>query len=224
MSEHRGTRQPFRFLSSLSLTLLTNLRARDLAELAHHLRSVSGSVIYHHTHSFVAQHQYLSPEPPNDFAYWISEILQEERLGEQVAAIDPMQFPTIRALRESILAAIEAYLESSRQLRVAPEGQEFHFCESVSFVVPTGHVARDLPEFLSCMEQIGFGSLAFHFFDARLHLERGHDDFSEWLASTLGERELARAIARLDPYTRTMDGLRHEVIRLVRARLDGGAP
>ena len=38
------------------------------------------------------QHQYLSPEPPNDFAYWVSNVLQEDRLGEQLAAIDLIQF------------------------------------------------------------------------------------------------------------------------------------
>jgi hypothetical protein len=215
-----GNRQPkpFHFMSSLDLTLLTNRRARDLAELLEHLRAVPGSVIYYHTHHFLVQHQYLSPEPPNDFAYWVTNVLQEDRLGEQLSAIDLVQFRTIRALRERIVEVIEAYLSECPQLRVAPEGEEFHFREAVSFIVPTTHVARDLSEFAECMERIGFGSLSFHFFDARLRLERGEDDFSEWCRS-LGEHELAQAIARLDPYTYTMDGLRKEVVRLVRRRL-----
>jgi hypothetical protein len=210
--------KPFRFMSSLDLTLLTNRRARDLAELLEHLRVVPGSVIYYHTHHFLVQHQYLSPEPPNDFAYWVTNVLQEDRLGEQLAAIDLIQFRTIRALRERIIEVIETYLNGCRQLRVAPQGEEFHFREAVSFVVPTIHVARNLREFGDCMEQIGFGSLSFHFFGARLRLERGEDDFSEW-CGTLGEHELAKAIARLDPYTYTLDGLRKEVVRLVRRRL-----
>ncbi len=209
--------RPFRFFSSLDLTLLTNRRARDLAELLAHLREVPGSVIYYHTHHFLVQHQYLSPEPPNDFAYWVTNVLQEDRLGEQLAAIDLMQFRTIRALRQRLIEVIEGYLEERRQLRTAPEGEEFHFREAVSFVVPTPHVARDLAEFAGCLEQIGFGALSFHFFDARLRLERGGDDFSEWVR-TLGEEELAREISRLDPYTHTLDGLRSEVARLVRRR------
>jgi hypothetical protein len=210
--------QPFRFMSSLDLTLLTNRRARDLAELLEHLRVVPGSVIYYHTHHFLVQHQYLSPEPPNDFAYWVTNILQEDRLGEQLAAIDLIQFRTIRALRERIIQVIETHLNERLQLRVAPESEEFHFRESVSFIVPTTHVARNLIEFADCVERIGFGSLSFHFFSARLRLERGENDFSEWCRS-LGEHELAKAIARLDPYTYTMDGLRKEVVRLVRGRL-----
>jgi hypothetical protein len=211
--------EPFRFLTSLNLTLLTNRRARDLAELLEHVRVVPGSVVYHHTHHFLAQHQYLSPEPPNDFAYWVTNILQEDRLGEQLAAIDLIRFRTIRALRERIIAVIEQYLAERKELRVAPAGEEFHFREAVSFIVPTQLVARDLSQFAECVARLGFGSLSFHIFDARLHLEKGENDFSEWLATTLGEVELARQIARLDPYTYTLDGLRKEVVRLVQRRL-----
>jgi len=212
-------KRPFHFSSSLDLTLLTNRRARDLAELLEHLRAVPGSVIYYHTHHFLVQHQYLSPEPPNDFAYWVTGVLQEDRLGEQLAAIDLIQFRTIRALRERIIEVIEGHLNERQELRTAPEGEEFHFREAVSFVVPTRHSAHDLTEFADCMEKIGFGSLSFHFFGARLRMEKGEDDFSQWLVTELGEAELAAAIARLDPYTYTLDGLRRAVVRLVRHRL-----
>lgn len=210
---------PFHFSSSVSLTLVTNRRAADLAELVQHLREVSGSVIYHHTHHFLVQHQYLSPEPPNDFAHWVTNVLQEDRLGEQLAAIDMIQFRSLNRLRDRIVAMIEAFLEQRRELRTAPPGEEFYFRESVSFIVPTGMVATDLQEFAECMERVAFGSLAFHFFDARLRLERGENDFSEWLRAR-GEEGLAAAIARLDPYTHTLDGLRKEVVRLVRRRID----
>jgi hypothetical protein len=202
----------------LDLTLLTNRRARDLAELLEHLRVVPGSVIYYHTHHFLVQHQYLSPEPPNDFAYWVTNLLQEDRLGEQLAAIDLIQFRTIRALRERIIEVIERFLDERKELRTAPDGEEFHFRESVSFIFPTSHVARNLSEFADCMEQMSFGSLSFHFFHARLRLEKGENDFSEWLAA-LGEQQLSREIARIDPYTHTLDGLRKEVMWLVRRRL-----
>ncbi len=211
--------QPFYFWSTLSLTLLTNRRARNLADLLLHLRQVPGSVIYYHTHHFLVQHQYLSPEPPNDFAHWTANVLNEDRLSEQLAAIDIIQFPTIRALRERIIEIIEQYLSEGPELRTAPPGHEFHFRETASVIVPTQQVARDLHEFATCLENIGFGSLSFHVFDARLHLEKGENDFSEWLASALGEHELARAIARLDPYTYTLDALRQAILGLVRRRL-----
>jgi hypothetical protein len=211
--------RPFRFSSSLNLTLLTGRSARDLPELLAHLHEVPGSVIYFHTHHFLAQHQYLSPEPPNDFAYWVTNVLQEDLLGDQLAAIDLIQFHTIRELRERIIAVIETHLESRAQVRVAPQGEEFHLREAVTFITPTHHVAHDLEEFAACVEQIGFGSLSFHIFDARLRLENGANDFSRWLGLELGEEDLARAIDRLVPYTYTLDGLRKEIVRLARRRL-----
>lgn len=211
----------FQFFSSVNLSLVTNRRARDLAELVAHLREVPGAVIYYHTHHFLVQHQYLSPEPPNDFAYWVTTVLQEDRLGEQLAAIDMIQFRSLRVLRERIVEMIDAYIEQRGELRPAPPGEELHLREAATFVVPTGLSASTLSEFADCMERVGFGALAFHFFDARLRLERGENDFSEWLR-TRNEPALANAIARLDPYTHTMDGLRREVVRLTRRRLAEG--
>ena len=68
-------KEPFKFYTSFHLSELTGLRAATLSQLAGLLKEVSGSCIYHHTHRFLQQHQYLWPEPPNDFAYWVSEVL-----------------------------------------------------------------------------------------------------------------------------------------------------
>ena len=135
---------PFHFKTSLHLTLLTGRRARDLAELLEHLRTRARfrGLLPHPR--FLVQHQYLSPEPPNDFAYWVSNVLQEDRLGEQLAALDIVAFSSIRALREAIMSTDRAAFVQGQNLRVAPEGEEFHFREAVTFVLPTPHRARDL--------------------------------------------------------------------------------
>jgi hypothetical protein len=195
--------------------LTTNRHARDVAELLRCVQDASGAAIYFHTHHFLMQHQHLSPEPTNDFAYWVTTALQEDRLGEQLAAIDIIQFRSLGALRQRIAGVLQRFLDASATLRAAPPGEEFHVRESMSFVVPTGYVAHDLRAFASCIEQISFGSLNFHMFDARLRLERGANDFSEWLKHAHGEAQLAEAIARLDPYTHTMEGLRRQIVRLV---------
>ena len=106
--------KPFRFYSSLHLRELTGLKARNIAQLLGHLKEVPGSVIYHHTHHFLQQHQYLTPEPPNDFAYWVTEVLQEKKLGERLASINTCDFGTIRALREKIISTIEPYLDKTK--------------------------------------------------------------------------------------------------------------
>src|SRR5579859_6454111 len=129
--EPEGSTQPFEFQSRLNLTLLTGIRAHDLAELVGHLRTAPGSVIYHHTHHFLVQHQFLSPEPPNDFAYWVAIILIEERLDEELAAVDILQFRSIRELRDRLVKIIEAHLERAADVRAAPPGMEFQFMRSI---------------------------------------------------------------------------------------------
>ncbi|MFC1667306.1 DUF5752 family protein, partial [Candidatus Omnitrophota bacterium] len=72
----------FKFYTRLHLKVLTGLKASNIKELLRLIKKVSDASIYYHTHHFLQQHQYLSPEPPNDFAYWITSALNEETLGE----------------------------------------------------------------------------------------------------------------------------------------------
>jgi Family of unknown function (DUF5752) len=211
---------PFRFYTRLTLTRLTGLRAADLAELVEQLRRIPPSVIFHHTHHFLVQHQHLSPEPPNDFAFWVRNVLQEEQLGERLAAIDTIQFTRLKALRDRIVEVIDAYLETRHELRTAPTGEEFHFMDAVSFVIPTGHEAHSLAEFVDALRRVGSATIAFHLFEARLRVEADDNDFSRWLEIELHEPELAAAIRRLDPYTHTMEGLRQRLLRLIGPRLE----
>jgi hypothetical protein len=212
---------PFEFFSQLHLRELTGLRAHTLAELLAHLAAVPGACIYHHTHHFLQRHQYLSPEPPNDFSYWIAEALGEDRVAERVASIDTLKYTSIRALREKLIATVEE--EGRRAPHVltkqAAHGEEFHFIKAVSVVFPTGLTTTTLAGFMECMEKVTIHSLYYHIFEARLRLERATNDFSCWLSDALGETELASRIARLDPYTHTMEGLRAKIVSMLRRRV-----
>jgi len=210
---------PFKFWTRLTLTKLTGRHASDLAELAEQLRAMPPSVVFYHTHHFLVQHQHLSPEPPNDFAFWVSNVLQEEMLGERLAAIDTVQFPSLKELRDRIVGVIDAYLEARHALRTAPAGEEFHFRDAISFTIPTPHEARTLAEFRDEIGRIGFGCIAYHLFEARLRVGSDDNDFSRWLDRELGESQLAVAIRKLDPYTHTMEGLRTRLVTLIDRRL-----
>jgi hypothetical protein len=210
---------PFEFWTRLTLTKLTGRQASDLAGLVEHLRVVPLSVVFHHTHHFLVQHQHLNPEPPNDFAYWVTNVLQESWLGERLAAIDTVQFAHLRDLRGRLVEVIEGYLEHTNELRVAPSGEEFHFLDAVSFTFPTRHRAWTLAEFADQLAVVGVSSIAFHLFEARLRVEIDDNDFSRWLEHQLGERELAEAIRSLDPYTITTEGLRQRLLGLISKRL-----
>ncbi|PIV38951.1 MAG: hypothetical protein COS29_05195 [Candidatus Omnitrophica bacterium CG02_land_8_20_14_3_00__42_8] len=213
--------EPFRFYTRLHLSELTGLRASNLSQLLSLVKQVPGSCIYHHTHKFLQQHQYLSPEPPNDFAYWVSKVLGEEELGERLASIDTVQFSTIRLLRDKIAATIENYLKNnlSSKLKFAVEDGEFHFIKSVSFVLPTNYIAYDLREFADVVKNITIDSIYFHIFESRLRLEKKTNDFSNWIETSIGDKELSDKISRLDPYTYTLEDLRKTIIKIVEQKL-----
>ncbi|MBP7215893.1 MAG: hypothetical protein KBA46_01270 [Candidatus Omnitrophica bacterium] len=223
MPELVRTQEPFRFCTRLHLTELTGLRATTLSQLLELIKTVPGSCVYHHTHRFLQQHQYLSPEPPNDFAYWVTEVLREDELGEQLASIDTVQYTTIRALREKIIETIDTYLKERpmAKLRFARQEEEFYFIKSVSFVMPTNYVATDLRTFVDILKKITIDSIYFHIFEARLRLEKGDNDFSNWIGTSLGDQALAQQISRLDPYTSTLDDLRNKLISIIERRLQG---
>ncbi|MBI4845640.1 MAG: hypothetical protein HY810_04085 [Candidatus Omnitrophica bacterium] len=205
----------------MHLSELTGLRAATLGRLLKFIKDVPGACIYHHTHRFLQQHQYLSPEPPNDFAYWVSEVLSEVELGERLASIDTVQYTTIRQLREKIVETIGAYLKDNKSAKrkFARREEEFHFIKSVSFVIPTNYFAYNLREFAQVLRQITIDSIYFHVFEARIRLEKANNDFSNWIEHSLGDKELADKFSRLDPYTQTLEGLRAALIRMAQDRI-----
>ena len=213
-------KQPFRFYTRLHLSELTGLRASNLSQLLEYVKVVPGSCIYHHTHRFLQQHQYLSPEPPNDFAYWVTGVLGEDELGERLASIDTIQYSTIRALREKIIATIEDYQAANPRVnqRFAREGEEFYFIKSASFVLASNYIANNLREFSDALKKVTLDSIYFHIFESRLRLEKTSNDFSYWIEFSLGKKALADEIARLDPYTQTLEDLRRKLIKIIGRR------
>lgn len=194
---------------------LTGLKAKNLRELADMLKVVPESVIYFHTHHFLEAHHYLTPQPTNDLAMWVDEALGDEVLAERLASVDTYQFSSLQALRERHVSIIEEYLAQCGSLREAMPGGEFHFVKSVSVIMPAPYEATDIREFIEAIRKLSPGSLYYHIFESRLRLGRGLNDFSAWLADSLDEPELARKVARLDPYAHSLEGLRGALIHLM---------
>ena len=209
----------FQFYTERRLVELSGQKAKTLPELLAHMREVSGSSIFYHTHERYLAHHFRKPTFYNDFADWTSRALQEEAVAEKLAAVDMLQFTSIRELRTALVRAVETHLnENGGSVRECPPGDEFHFCKSKSFIMPTGMVAEDLDDFTRKLPHATNSSTFFHFFEARLRLERPTNDFSLWL-SDLGERRLADDIDRIDPYIMTLEELRQQIYVLCRRRL-----
>lgn len=221
MNSQVKAKEPFKFYTRMILPELTGLKAGNLEQLLKILKEVSPSSIYHHTHRFLQQHQYLAPEPSNDFAYWVTEVLGEYRLGEKLASIDTVEFSTIKDLRTAIVSTIEEYLKENPTSgsRTAHKGEEFYFVKSVSFIFPTKHTARDLDEFVNELKKVTINSIYFHIFEARLRLEKGNNDFSFWIGTSVGDKEASEKISKLDPYAYTLEDLRAKIIEIITERV-----
>ena len=209
MEEHQ-----FCFKTKFDQTILLNRRARNVPELLEHVRAVPRSSIYYHTHRFLQSHHYLSPEPPNDFTYWVSSVLGEDALAERISGIDIFQLNGIEEFRSSVVGLLEEYLGNSPRRVDVPAGEEFYFMASKTFVVPTPFLAHTLADFKSAVSLISIHSLYYHIFDAHLRHDGRENDFSSF-CHQLGAHALAEDIARLDPYSQTLEGLRQTIIKLV---------
>lgn len=204
----------FKFYSKADLTILSGKKAKNITELFEGVQTVPDSSIYYHTHKYLQQHHYHSPEPPNDFAFWITNVVNEDALGERVSSIDIIQYDEIAEIRQAILKVLEDYLKQGNIFREAPSGEEFHFICSKVFIYPTHYYASTLKEFRNAIENISINSLYYHLFDSRLRLKNGENDFSLWFRS-LGNGKLAAELLKLDPYTMTLEGLRNKVINMI---------
>ncbi len=205
---------PFYFKTHFHLVRLLGIKAKNPRELLIGIKKVPLSSIYYHTHRFLQQHHYLSPEPPNDFAYWLTNILNMRDLGEQFFGVDTVHFNNLRELRAEFITILEKYLSNRGRNMKCPEGYEFHFMSCMTFVLPTPYVVHNLGEFVEIIKKISPNSLYFHIFEARMRLERDENDFSAWLKG-IGYAHIAREVSKLDPYTVTMEGLRKKIIGII---------
>ncbi len=204
----------FSFKTKFDLTFLLGIKAKNVSELLQNIKTIPPSSIYYHTHRFLQQHHFLSPEPPNDFAYWVTEVLSEATLGERLSSIDIIQFRKKEELRAKLVEIIDSYLSSSNRHVDAPEGQEFYFMASKTFLLPTPYVAHTLTDFRNSLKLVSVQSLYYHVFDSSLRLEQGDNDLTLFF-KRLGQMQLAEDLARLDPYSQTLAGLKQKIIRLV---------
>ncbi|HET9869407.1 MAG TPA: DUF5752 family protein [bacterium] len=210
----------FVFKTSLESTQLTGRRAANLAEFEAGLREADGSTLYHHTHRFYRVQSFLGAWNRSDFGLWVGNNLKEEAVAERMASLDTRDYPNLLELQKALLETLEPLRgDPDRWNRRVPPGLEFHFCRSVSLVLPTGYEVHNLEEFLRALSHIDLACLYYHLIEAPLHYHGDPrpfaNDFSNWLAD-LGFTEEAQALAELNPYAGDLETLRTRVIGVFR--------
>lgn len=209
----------FEFFECFALTAMTGRKASDILELVDILSDVSPESVFHHMHQYFLKPHAVTPEFPNDFAVWVSECLGEKNLAESLANVNPFEFAHIEELRGELIRIIDEHLRNYPAPRPVLPGREFMFNEGVTIVIPTGIEAVHLHDFCQRLREADYSSIYFHFYESRLRLGRPVDDFSVYLATSLGAPGVAARIKSLDPYMYSTEVLREKIARLVEEAL-----
>jgi hypothetical protein len=205
----------FQFCSEYNLPILLGKKAKNIGELLEGIGSVPGASIYYHTHRFLKQHHFLIPELPNDFAYWLKNVLNLRELGELVSSVNIVECMNLEQLRMKFVTTFENFSQKEAyKINCAP-GYEFQFMSCKTFSFPLDFKASSLKEFEKILEHISIYSFYFHIFESRLRKGKAMNDFAEWFG-IIGHTELSERVSNLDPYTMTLEELRKKILNLIK--------
>jgi hypothetical protein len=205
----------FEFFTVAYLTRIGNQSAGNLEELLAGLEQCSDASIFHHTFQTLGSHHFLTEGFSNDFAQWALAEANRDALAEQFAALDIRDYTSIAALRADLCRVLRDFIATFPQFSRQEALDRFYFCESLEVTMPFSLNAATLDEFRNGVASISHASFHFHFVTSRLRLQLRTNDFSHWLAGSLGLASLAETIDRIDIYTNTLDTARAKLLRLV---------
>ena len=200
---------PLRILDCSLLILSVGRSAQNLRELRDHLTIVPAQSIAHHFYDSLLRPTFDHPEYRNDFARWAGRQLRDELLAERLGVLDPIDYPDLEALRQSLIDIIEDRLAEVHDVPQAPGGQGFHFLGSRFVIIETG-VRVSAPGDLAIMlPSLSTGSIFIHFIEARRRTPLRRDDFSLWLEQWGPEYEqVCRRLEAIDHYLWSLTELR----------------
>jgi hypothetical protein len=203
------TIEEFEFKQCVSILKSTGKKAKNLKDLRKTIALVSDDSIFHHTYQYFLKEHIV--EYTNDFAHWAGESLEERHLAEQLSNIDPYEFSKIEDLRKTLLDVIDSYLEVFPEPRDALPKDEFFFNETKTLVFSIGVTAANLAEFLMAIKFVDAASIYYHFYEARIRIRNGVDDFSKWISDSLGKDALAERIRVIDLFMHDIEGIRQHI-------------
>jgi hypothetical protein len=212
VSGDRTARAPFHFLGCWELREMLGRRAYDERELLEHLEEVPLDSIYFHTHSCVLRDRTLPGAYPNDFATWAAIQVRDRVLGEKLGIIDPHDFADLESLRTEVVSLIDDHLSQTGSVPRIMYGEPFYFMQSRVLEIPTGVKVRTLREFRDALARVDAAVVYLHVVEARGRKGRRRNDFATWIDEQLGLRDLATAVARLNPFPFGLEEVRRRLV------------
>ncbi|MDI7267827.1 MAG: DUF5752 family protein [Myxococcota bacterium] len=207
--------EPFVFHDAHVLRVATGRSVVNLRELLAALRDCDAGILRHHLFRFPLDPAYDFSAYGHELAWWAENGLQDAVLAERLGNFDPYDDPEPEALRAALLDIVEDHLMSIAHVPWARPGRELHLMRSIVVAYPVGREAGSLAELRDAILVASRGSLYYHFFEARTRLAGRVDDFSAWIASSLGRPDVVAAIRRIDSPALRIDGIRDEVARIL---------
>jgi hypothetical protein len=216
--------EPFVVKDCSLIALSTGKHARNLREFSSLLQSVPLSSVYHHFWGNRLQPRFDEPEYQNDFAAWVRHGLHDPVLSEQLAMLDPTDYPDLEDLRREVVDIVEQRLAQDDYVSWMQAQHPFSFTYSQVVIFNTNVQIKTPEEFASALPKFARGSVFFHFIDARRRPYVGKDDFRTWLIKNWpGRDQLDNALAHVDPYFCSLAELRDKLAKVFQAYATGGS-
>lgn len=215
---------PFLVRDCALIALATGRKARLLQTFRRELAEIDPASIYHHFWGGLLQPRFEEREYNNDFAAWVRHGLHDSVLAEQLAAVDPRNFPDMESLRREILDLIDTRLDEVDYLAWLPATRQFEFVCSQIVVFDANRELVEPTELAATVPVLSTSSVFYHFVDARRRTTDGQDDFSDWLAAFDSEYDdLRRELASVDPYFGNLHELREKLSAIFAAHFGEAA-
>ncbi len=102
----------FHFNETVTLTFLSGIRAKNLAEFLFGIKYVDAASIYHHFYE-----ARMRLKGADDYSSWAENALGKKELADRIRAIDPFMH-TLEDIRQHIVEAVEREVE--REMEIMP--------------------------------------------------------------------------------------------------------
>jgi hypothetical protein len=201
---------PFVFKSAATLVRSTGFFADSARTLQTAIERAPSSSIYYHLQFALFRRHFTTSEFLNDFARWTRTTLADEPLAELLAAVDPLDFTSIRQARARLVQTIGEYVGRMELTPSVSFKQRFCFQEAQSFIYATGPTADSLASFATAARRAPPESIFYHFVVAPLLEKKRDNDFSIWLKAQ-GYGEAAERVRRLSPYSTDLFSLGNRI-------------
>ncbi len=205
---------PFEIKDCSILSISMGKHVINVKELFSQLLSVDADSIYYHFWGKSLRTSFSTPEFNNDFAQWVNDQIHDKALAEKLSILEPQNFTSIDDLRQEMLDIIQVSLENNPILMYMNAQEPFYFLKHGMVIFSTYKFIHHPREFSDIIPNLSYGSLYFHFIDARRRTPNHRDDFSNWIALFEGFDNLVDMIINIDPFYMSLSKLNEKMLKI----------